>query len=74
MNPTSNVVASLSGAVKRYGSLTALDGVDLVLHRGELLANRAVGDGESAEALRSFYFQTTGEIDETLVIGNKFLP
>ena len=38
MNPTSNVVASLSGAVKRYGSLTALDGVDLVLHRGELLA------------------------------------
>jgi ABC-2 type transport system ATP-binding protein len=46
----------------------------LLLHRGELLANRAVGDGESAEALRSFYFQTTGEIDETLVIGNKFLP
>jgi ABC-2 type transport system ATP-binding protein len=36
----------------------------LLLHRGELLANRAIGDGESAEALRSFYFQTTGEIDE----------
>jgi ABC-2 type transport system ATP-binding protein len=28
----------LAGAVKRYGSLTALDGVDLMLHRGELLA------------------------------------
>jgi ABC-2 type transport system ATP-binding protein len=38
MNPTSDVVARLSGAIKRYGTLTALDGVDLVLHRGELLA------------------------------------
>ena len=38
MNPTSDVVARLSSAVKRYGNLTALDGVDLVLHRGELLA------------------------------------
>jgi ABC-2 type transport system ATP-binding protein len=38
MNPVSDVVALLSGAVKRYGSLTALDGVDLVLRRGELLA------------------------------------
>ena len=32
------VVASLSGAVKHYGALTALDGLDLMLHRGELLA------------------------------------
>ena len=32
------VVASLAGAVKRYGDLTALDGLDLMLHRGELLA------------------------------------
>lgn len=31
-------VASLAGAVKRYGALTALDGLDLMLHRGELLA------------------------------------
>ncbi|MHA6204327.1 ABC transporter ATP-binding protein [Dyella soli] len=31
-------VASLAGAVKRYGNLTALDGLDLMLHRGELLA------------------------------------
>jgi ABC-2 type transport system ATP-binding protein len=38
MNAISDVVARLSGAVKRYGQLTALDGVDLVLHRGELLA------------------------------------
>src|SRR5208282_6076223 len=37
----------------------------LLLHRGELLANRPVVVGESAEALRAFYFRTTGEIDET---------
>ncbi len=38
----------------------------LLLHRGELLANRSVGEGESAEALRSFYFRLTGEIDEAI--------
>src|SRR5208282_3558271 len=38
----------------------------LLLHRGELLADRTVGEGESAEALRSFYFRMTGEIDETI--------
>jgi ABC-2 type transport system ATP-binding protein len=38
MITTSDVVARLSGAVKRYGQLTALKGIDLVLHRGELLA------------------------------------
>ncbi|ULU24992.1 ABC transporter ATP-binding protein [Dyella terrae] len=32
------VIASLSGAIKRYGVLTALDGLNLMLHRGELLA------------------------------------
>ncbi|MBZ5666646.1 MAG: ABC transporter ATP-binding protein [Acidobacteriia bacterium] len=39
----------------------------LLLHRGELLADRAVGDGESAETLRDFYFRMTGEIDEAAV-------
>jgi ABC-2 type transport system ATP-binding protein len=38
MNPYAAPVASLAGAVKYYGSLTALDGLDLMLHRGELLA------------------------------------
>jgi ABC-2 type transport system ATP-binding protein len=42
----------------------------LLLHRGELLANRPLTHGESAEELRSFYFRTTGEIDEALVIGS----
>jgi len=38
----------------------------LLLHRGELLADRAVGDGESAEAMRGFYFRMTGEIEEKI--------
>jgi ABC-2 type transport system ATP-binding protein len=36
----------------------------LLLDRGELLADRSVADGESADVLRSFYFRMTGEIDE----------
>ena len=31
-------LAHLCAAGKRYGSITALDGVDLLLHRGEVLA------------------------------------
>jgi ABC-2 type transport system ATP-binding protein len=38
MTDSNPVVARLSTVAKRYGALTALDGVDLVLHRGELLA------------------------------------
>jgi ABC-2 type transport system ATP-binding protein len=38
MEKSATVVASLAGAIKRYGALTALDGLDLMLHRGELLA------------------------------------
>jgi len=34
---------------------------------GELLADRAMGDGESADALRAFYFSMTGEIDEAML-------
>jgi len=37
------------------------------LHRGELLSDRAVSDGESADALRAFYFRMTGEIDEAVL-------
>jgi ABC-2 type transport system ATP-binding protein len=37
----------------------------LLLHRGELLADRYVASGESAETLRDFYFRMTGDIDET---------
>jgi ABC-2 type transport system ATP-binding protein len=38
MNDPSIPAARLAGVVKRYGRQTALDGVDLVLHRGELVA------------------------------------
>lgn len=38
----------------------------LLLHRGELLADRSLDDAETAEALRSFYFRITGEIDEAM--------
>ena len=38
MHTSSDAVARLAGVAKRYGSVTALDGVDLVLQRGELLA------------------------------------
>ena len=39
----------------------------LLLHRGELLADRPVAGGESAEVMRSFYFRMTGEIDEAVL-------
>ncbi|MCX7513468.1 ABC transporter ATP-binding protein [Frateuria hangzhouensis] len=38
MEMSTNPVARLQGAVKRYGALTAVDGLDLALHPGELLA------------------------------------
>ena len=38
MTDARDPIASLDHAVKRYGRLTALDGVDLQLRRGELLA------------------------------------
>lgn len=38
MKDSTHVVARLAGVVKRYGRLTALDGADLQLRRGELLA------------------------------------
>jgi len=36
----------------------------LLLHRGELLASRPVDNGESADALRSFYFRMIAEVDQ----------
>ena len=38
MPNSTDVVARLDGVVKRYGSVIALDGVNLLLRRGELLA------------------------------------
>jgi ABC-2 type transport system ATP-binding protein len=41
----------------------------LLLHRGELLADRRVQKDENAEDLRSFYFRMTGKIDEAALEG-----
>ena len=38
MSHSHDPIARLDGAIKRYGRLTALDGANLQLHRGELLA------------------------------------
>ncbi len=38
MNDSTHVVARLAGVIKRYGRLTALEGAELQLRRGELLA------------------------------------
>ncbi|MFZ0799344.1 MAG: ABC transporter ATP-binding protein [Terriglobales bacterium] len=53
-------------ATHNFAEAAAIADRLLLLHRGELLADRPVSDGESAEALRSFYFRMTGEIDETI--------
>ncbi|WP_449220078.1 ABC transporter ATP-binding protein [Tistrella mobilis] len=37
-NATADVAAALVGVTKRYGAMAALDGIDLTLHRGEVLA------------------------------------
>ncbi|MFY2764082.1 ABC transporter ATP-binding protein [Arenimonas sp. MALMAid1274] len=38
LSPSPMPLAALRGAVKRYGAITALDGVDLQVHAGEVLA------------------------------------
>ena len=50
-------------ATHNFAEAAAVGDRLILLHRGELLANRSL-DGESADALRSFYFGTTGEMDE----------
>src|SRR3984957_20069299 len=42
----------------------------LLLHRGDLRADRPLLKCETAETLRTFYFGITGEIDETLTARN----
>ena len=37
----------------------------LLLQKGELLAERSIRRGEGVEQLRAFYFDRTGEVDET---------
>lgn len=53
-------------ATHNFAEAVAIANRLLLMHRGELLIDRRVGDNESADALRSFYFRMTGEIDEAL--------
>jgi ABC-2 type transport system ATP-binding protein len=55
-------------ATHNFAEAAAIAGRLLLLHRGELLANRPLANSESAEALRAFYFSMTGE--KEFVIGN----
>ena len=51
-------------ATHNFAEAAAVGDRFLLLHRGQLRADRSVSAGESAEALRAFYFRTTGEVDE----------
>jgi ABC-2 type transport system ATP-binding protein len=51
-------------ATHNFAEATAVADRLLLLHRGELLADRRVLEHENADELRSFYFRMTGEIDE----------
>jgi ABC-2 type transport system ATP-binding protein len=51
-------------ATHNFAEAAAVGDRLLLLHRGHLLADRSVEESENAEALRSFYFRMTGEIDE----------
>jgi ABC-type multidrug transport system ATPase subunit len=54
-------------ATHNFAEAVAVANRLLLMHRGELLADRRVGEGESEDALRSFYFRMTGEIDEAML-------
>jgi ABC-2 type transport system ATP-binding protein len=54
-------------ATHNFAEAAAVADRVLVLHRGELVADRSVADEESAETLRDFYFRMT---EEKFVIGN----
>jgi ABC-type multidrug transport system ATPase subunit len=56
-------------ATHNFAEAAAIADRLLLLHRGELLAARPA-KGESAEALRAFYFSMTGEIDEAATAFN----
>ena len=51
-------------ATHNFAEAVAVGDRLLLLQRGEVLADRSIRRGESVEALRSFYFQSTGDIDE----------
>jgi ABC-2 type transport system ATP-binding protein len=55
-------------ATHNFAEATAVADRLLLLHRGNVLADRAMAEREDSETLRSFYFRMTGEIDERVEI------
>ena len=53
-------------ATHNFAEAVAIGDRMLLLHRGEVLADRSLGSEEGADELRSFYFRATGEIDEAV--------
>jgi ABC-2 type transport system ATP-binding protein len=54
-------------ATHNFAEAVAVGDRILLLHRGEVLADRSLNKNESADALRAFYFRTTGELDEAQI-------
>ena len=54
-------------ATHNFAEAVAVGNRLLLLHHGEVVADRSVSTGESADTLRSFYFRMTGEIDEAML-------
>jgi ABC-type uncharacterized transport system ATPase component len=55
-------------ATHNFAEAAAVGDRLLLLHRGEVLADRGLERNESADDLRSFYFRTTGELDEAVKV------
>ncbi len=51
-------------ATHNFAEAAAVGNRILLLHHGELLADRPIRRGESIEEMRAFYFRMTGEVDE----------
>ena len=51
-------------ATHNFAEAAAVGDRILLLHHGELLADRPIRRGESMEELRAYYFRMTGEVDE----------
>ena len=53
--------ATIFLATHNFAEAAAVANRVLLLHRGKLLTDRVIADGESAEKLRALYFRLTGE-------------
>lgn len=66
---TASPIAHLRGAHKRYGAITALDGIDLDLRRGELLALLGSNGAGKSTALGLLSGRLTADAGEVRLFG-----